>query len=285
MCDIMKHIVGTIKLDDILKNKLISRFPNVSFCDIKSSKRRIFPIIISGIELTNEEETLYKMFRCSLIYAFNTSLKNIIDLVNNAIRNESELSSEEKGYANVIDNFQYLNEKIEAIVDENNHHSLKVANIMNDICEKLHLDHERTLDLYMGALMHDIGKVYVNPNYLAKKGKLTKEEYDNVKTHSLKGYEMMKGYLKEEIREMIRDHHKRENGGYPIDELNASRWSKMLALSDSYDAMTSKRIYNIPISKEEGIDEIIKCTKDVNDGGKGALFDPYLSELFIKIIA
>ena len=277
--------VGYIDIDNDMLDILKEKFPNIIFYNVKKGRKRIYNTIICGIELEIEELTFYKVFNIKVICLYNSTLMNTMDLIKKSIREKKIYTEKELSYIDVINRYHYLNEKIEVLVDENNHHSKKVAYLVNVFCEKLHLERDRQLDLYIAALMHDIGKTFVNPEYLCKKTKLTSEEFENIKEHSVKGYELLKGELPENVLLMIKNHHIRENGGYPQVEEEASEWSKIIALSDSYDAMISKRVYNQPMSKHEGINEMILCSRDKKSGGKGIMFDPYLTELFVKTIA
>lgn len=280
-----RNEIGYINVNKKLLEILKSKFPNNTFYDASKGKKKLYNTIIFGEELPEEEMAFYVMFKVRVVCLYNSTLPNIIDLMKKAVREKKEFSEKELLYIDVVNKYQYLNDKIEALVDINNHHSKSVAYLVKLFSDRLHLEKDRELDMYIAALMHDIGKIYVNPEYLCKKGKLTEEEYENVKIHPQKAYELFKDILPENVLCMIRNHHIRENGGYPDTNDEISEWSKIIGLSDSYDAMTSKRVYNKPMSKEEGINEILLCSKDKSDGGKGVMFNPYLAELFVKTIA
>ncbi|NLC47927.1 MAG: HD domain-containing protein [Tenericutes bacterium] len=280
-----KKEIGYIDVDNDMLEFLKEKFQDITFCDVKKGKQRIYNTIISGYELKEELLAFYKIFNINVICLYNSTIMNTIDLIKKSIRKKREYIEKELSYIKVINKYQHLNEKIEALVDENNNHSLKVAYTTSLFCERLYLEKDRQLDLYIAALMHDIGKTFISPEILCKKSKLTNKEFESIKHHSVKGYEFLKGELPEDVLLMIKNHHVRENGGYPETKEKVSQWSKLIALADSYDAMTSKRVYNTPIKKYEAINEILLCSTDENSGGKGILFDPYLTELFIKTIA
>ena len=280
-----KRKIGYIDIDDHIVKLISKEFSDVSFCDIRKTKHKIYDIVIHDDSLTIEEKTMYELFNSCLINTTNSTFNNLIENIKNGLKRYRYLSNDQMRYINVINKFQYINEKIERLVGDNYSHSLKVAYLLKEFCDKTHMSEERTLELFMAGLMHDIGKMYVNPKILCKKGKLTKEEYDQVKIHPIKSYEMLKGYLPERILLMIREHHQREdNSGYPENEYASSEWAKILSLTDSYDAMISKRVYNTPLSKKDGINELLLCSKDEMEGGKGIRFNPYLTELFVKTI-
>ncbi|GMQ63019.1 HD-GYP domain-containing protein [Vallitalea maricola] len=130
------------------------------------------------------------------------------------------------------------------------------------------------------ALLHDIGKIGIPDFILNKKGKLTKEEYDIIKEHPVMGARILSNVdsLKE-ISNIIRHHHEKYDGtGYP-DSLKGSDIpieSAILAIADSFDAMTTDRPYKRAMASLEALDEL--------KGNKGTQFNPLLVDEFIKVM-
>ncbi|MCT4688706.1 HD-GYP domain-containing protein [Vallitalea sp.] len=130
------------------------------------------------------------------------------------------------------------------------------------------------------ALLHDIGKIGIPDFILNKKGKLTKEEYDIIKEHPVMGARILSNVdsLKD-ISNIIRHHHEKYDGtGYP-DALKGSDIpieSAILAIADSFDAMTTDRPYKRAMASLEALDEL-----KVN---KGKQFNPLLVDEFIKVM-
>jgi len=114
----------------------------------------------------------------------------------------------------------------------------------------------------LSGVLHDIGKIKIPDEIIKKPGKLTKEEYDIVKNHTIEGYNILKDYknLDENMKYSALMHHERCDGsGYPLG-LRASKinvYAKIVAISDVYDAMTSKRCYRGPICPFTVIDIMI----------------------------
>ncbi len=145
-------------------------------------------------------------------------------------------------------------------------HSERVAFISRWLAQLIAQDQGLTKEdiyrIYLAGLLHDIGKMGIREAVLTKKGKLTVQEYDHIKTHPTIGAEILK-----EIKQMkdilpgILYHHERPDGrGYPIglkDE-QIPLMGKILAIADSFDAMTSKRTYRDALGLQKATDEIEK---------------------------
>jgi putative two-component system response regulator len=134
--------------------------------------------------------------------------------------------------------------------------------------------------LRFGAILHDIGKIYIRESILSKAGPLTPEEWAEMKQHTVIGAELLKGipYLVGAIP-VVRSHHERWDGlGYP-DGLNGEAipmGARIVAVVDCFDAMTTDRIYHAASSPDEAIAEI--------RSGAGTRYDPVVVEVFLAIM-
>ncbi|WAM31093.1 HD domain-containing protein [Caldicellulosiruptor naganoensis] len=135
-------------------------------------------------------------------------------------------------------------------------------------------------DLEIAAYLHDIGKIVVPENILNKRGKLTDEEYSIVKRHSLDGYNILSNieYF-DSIKEIVLYHHENIDGsGYPLgikgDKIPIE--SKIIAIADVFDALSTDRPYRKAFSEEEAL-KIMK--EDV-----GKKFDPEIFEAFLEVL-
>ncbi|MFU0824470.1 HD-GYP domain-containing protein [Clostridium sp.] len=140
-------------------------------------------------------------------------------------------------------------------------HCVNVSIIALIIGTQLKLRKSELLDLCVGSLLHDIGKVFIPKEILNKKGLLTSKEFQIIKTHSNKGYEYLKGNLEisPPARVVVLQHHEKINGtGYPDgrhgDEI--TKLSKITAVADVYDALTSDRPYRRAMSPNEALEYI-----------------------------
>lgn len=136
--------------------------------------------------------------------------------------------------------------------------------------------------LAIGTLLHDIGKVALDAKILYKKEQLTSEEYDYVKQHVDAGYQMLQrgAALPEISRKIAITHHERLDGsGYPFglrgDQLH--EFSKIVAIADVYDALTTDRCYRKKLPANKAVDYLIEKS--------GTHFSSELVQLFIRQIA
>lgn len=141
-------------------------------------------------------------------------------------------------------------------------------------------------DLWVSAILHDIGKIFVKDTILESKLKLKISEYEHVRYHPVRGYRLVKQLdIPEKILLAIRHHHERwdgkTTGQYPAypDVIKGKKiplYARIIGIADAFDAMVSKRYYKKPISIEKALNVIKRSC--------GKQFDPELGVLFIKRI-
>lgn len=126
-------------------------------------------------------------------------------------------------------------------------HSLNVSLICNVFAGWLKMSREEAKVLTLAGLFHDIGKLLVPREIIAKAGRLTEDEYEEVKLHTIWGYQVLKDLdIDTRIKYAALMHHERCDGtGYPngFKSDQIEKFSKIVAIADVYDAMTSNRIY------------------------------------------
>ena len=138
-------------------------------------------------------------------------------------------------------------------------HSDRVARIAMRLAEEVGLDHQNCLEVYMTGLLHDVGKIGVPDAILCKPDKLTDEEFAVVKRHPSIGYQILKHVrqLSYVLPGVLHHHEAMTGGGYPFGLAGESipLAARILAVADSYDAMTSSRSYRaaMPFDKAEKI--------------------------------
>ena len=140
-------------------------------------------------------------------------------------------------------------------------HSTRVAELTVELARRLGYDEEGIARVRMGGILHDIGKIGIDDAVLRKPGRLTEEEFDQIKQHPVLGYDILKGIPQfGGILPAVRHHHESWDGsGYPDglvgDEI--PRDAQIMAVADAFDAMTSDRPYRsgMPLEKVIGIFE------------------------------
>ncbi|MDO4488012.1 MAG: HD-GYP domain-containing protein [Eubacteriales bacterium] len=159
-------------------------------------------------------------------------------------------------------------------------HSKRVAIYSRQIAEKMGFTEEDCNKIYFAGLLHDIGKIGIPTRILDKNTVLTDEEFERVKSHTVQGCDILKN-MKEipELSLAARWHHERFDGsGYPdgLKGENIPVFSRIISVSDAYDAMSSERSYRQALERDAIISELIRC--------RGTQFDPEIVDVFLSIL-
>lgn len=207
-----------------------------------------------------------------------SDLSSIADATN-ALLDKVELSyiEKERQFMNTITT-------LASAIDAKDHytggHSDRVALYSKAIAEAYGLSDKEIADIYVGATLHDIGKISIPDHIISKTEKLTNEEYERIQQHPKSGYLMVQDLdFLGSARQIILHHHEKYNGkGYPeglkADSINIG--SRIVAVADSFDAITSFRTYRKTLTQEEAVNEIVR--------NSGTQFDPMAVDAFIKCI-
>ena len=159
-------------------------------------------------------------------------------------------------------------------------HSERVAEYAEKIGGVMGFSSDKTELLKKAAQLHDIVKLAIHESILNKEGKLTAEEWKIIKEHPILGEEVLKlVLLDEEILTTVRSHHERCDGaGYPdkINGDNINLYAQIIAVADSYDAMTSPRPYRKTLSQDVAIAELKTHS--------GTQFNPKVVEALLKVL-
>jgi putative nucleotidyltransferase with HDIG domain len=186
---------------------------------------------------------------------------------------------------NYFDTINILIRTIEANDPYTSGHSMRVSAYSESIARALALPQGKVDVIKSAALLHDIGKIGIDKKILNKNGKLEKDEFEKIKTHSEIGATIISdlSYLAN-ISDIIRHHHERNDGsGYP-DGLSHDKIpleTSILTIADSFDAMTTDRPYRYALSLENALEQIrtnagTQFNPDITDVSIGALRKAYL---------
>jgi len=193
-----------------------------------------------------------------------------------AIRNARLYEEQESMYLNTV---HALVSAIEANDAYTRGHSERVTKLSVALAKKLGIDGDALKQLEQAAILHDIGKIGIDLNLLHKKEKLTPADIDVLKLHPSIGVRILEPiHFLGTVREIIEQHHERFDGnGYP-NGLSGDEWrieGKILAVCDTFDAMTSDRPYRKALSDEVALQEI--------QDHSGTQFDPRVAAAFVEM--
>lgn len=171
--------------------------------------------------------------------------------------------------------------KLRSYADYEFAHSLNVSVLSVSFGRFLNLPDDALRCLGLGGLFHDVGKLRVPLSVLNKPGKLTAKEFSHVKRHCEYGHEMLAGEdgLDGQVLRIIMEHHERYSGsGYPqgLEFSQTSRLAVIVGMADMYDALTSERPYNAPLSQHKAL--------SVMYGLRNTDFHPVLMDKFVRFL-
>ncbi|WP_445492318.1 HD-GYP domain-containing protein [Niallia sp. 03133] len=265
----------------MLDNKMIKRLMDLGISYLYIEDKRtddIYPISSISDELKKDAmHKIEKNFsdmkeavnnsKFIMMEKATTSFKQLITKVMEELRDHQEL------FSMMSDVFLYD--------DYIFSHSLNVTVYSLALGKELKLSTKQLEVLGLGAILHDVGKINIPLNILLKQGKLTEQEFEQIKTHAEIGYRMLKDIpnLSLLVAHCAYQHHERINGsGYPRgitgDEIHL--FGKIIAVADVFDAITSNRVYRKAMLPHEAL-EILYA-------GINKLYDAKIVEAFRKAI-
>lgn len=227
------------------------------------------------VEATTTIETIFSDLQKDLhknkSLIIEEASKSLITLIRRLL---TEIKSDQKLLTLLTDVFIYDNYIFS--------HSLNVTLYSLSIGQKLKLAPRNLEILGLGAMLHDVGKLKVNPEIIMKPGKLTEEEFEEVKHHSEYGFKILKEVqtLSLLTAHCAYQHHERMDGsGYPrgITGDNIHLFGKIIGVADVFDAVTSNRVYRKAMLPHEGL-EILYA-------GSGKLFESSIISTFRSAVA
>ena len=209
--------------------------------------------------------------------------EEVVQAVSNGIEKYELTSSKSKMLNDLRELFYETIKSIANALDSKDQythgHSIRVTLYSLILAKELGLDEKELEEIETAGLLHDIGKIAIPRSILCKPGRLTDEEFNIMRTHPENSAKLVSGISKlKGIVSWVQSHHERYDGfGYPkgLKGEEIPLPSRIIAIADTYDAMTSSRSYRSALTHEDAIKEIERC--------KGSQFDPVLAEKFIEL--
>lgn len=215
-----------------------------------------------------------------LLLLIESGLKSIsqmheISRINSELEHTYE--SLEKAYLESVETLRYT---VEAKDSYTKGHSERVSKFSVLIGKYLNLSIEELKLLEIGGLFHDIGKIGIPDSILQKNAKLTDDEYSEIKNHPSIGEKILSNAaIFKDIVPIVKYHHEKYDGfGYParLKGEEIPYLARIACVADSFDAMTSRRVYRNSLEMSTVIEEFRRC--------KGTQFDPNVTDVFLDLL-
>ncbi|MEN3015148.1 MAG: HD domain-containing phosphohydrolase [bacterium] len=297
----LRNFVSESKCSIILTDKIYTTINNQSFMfssSVSSQKENIAFVIRITDHIENDD------INCPIILIdYNNPTKTIIDLKNlifllkkaNVFNHISLTHGIQNDLKELKENLENNCTDLEQVLEEmimrislaveakdafTGDHVKRVANYSMIIAESLGMDSKFCRMLYLSSPLHDVGKIAIPDGILLKPCKLTPQEFEVIKQHTIIGKHLLSGSKHEVIQvaeKIALTHHERFDGtGYPLglkgEDIPLE--GRIVAISDVFDALTSKRPYKEAWSIEKALQEI--------KNSSGSHFDPQIVQAFFK---
>ncbi len=269
--------------DIILSDYNMPRFDAFAALDIlKKSGIDIPFIIVSGA--IGEETAVAAMKAGAHDYIMKDNLARLVAAIEREL-GEAQIRHKKRETEKQLEHsFFDLAETVARAMDSRDPytagHARKVAEYARKIGEKMELDRDKINGLYVCGLLHDIGKISIPESILCKPGSLSEEEWALMRTHTIRGYEILKNCsLPWPVADVALHHHEQLDGsGYPDglkdDELNLE--NRIIRVCDVVEAMSSHRSYRPAKSIAEVIDEL--------KSGRGLKYDSNIIDVMLQLL-
>lgn len=243
----------------------------------------IIPIVATVVQIFTYGVSLTNLACVGMaIVHYILGLIDLNKTVEDSKRREIQLLKEEQKKMRVMfeQTATALANAIDAKDEYTHGHSMRVAEYSRKIAEKAGKDEKFCDEVYFAGLLHDVGKIGIPISIINKEGKLTDEEYAQIKMHPEIGRQILSSISSSPYLSIGANfHHERYDGhGYP-DHLKGEdipELARIIAVADAYDAMTSKRSYRATIPQDIVREEIVK--------GIGCQFDPNFAAIMLNMI-
>ena len=235
-----------------------------------------------GIPIKTDKDFLGLIFlfgRKRIDYPVETVdfISNISSIISVAIYNAMTLIHIEEEHFETINS---ISEAIEARDTYTRTHGDRLIDYGALVAKEIGLSESQIKNIRYAASMHDVGKIGVKDSILNKPGKLTEEEYEEIKKHPEIGYNMLRKikFLSHIANDVLHHQERYDGKGYPngVSGENIPIASRIIAVIDTFDAMTTDRPYRKALTIEAALDELKK--------NSGTQFDPKIVDAFLKVV-
>ena len=259
--------------------------------DIDGESCTVFTSSVSRdwhIVIVAKDSLLFKELRTQMLVGILVSIFVYLIIVVFCVVSVKRISKAEKKERDSMDQLQRMNmniirsltSTIDAKDQYTSGHSQRVADYALQIAKKMGKSEDEQRIIFYSALLHDVGKIRVPDDVINKPGRLTEDEFDQIKIHPVSGYHILKDIHDDSrIGYGAKYHHERYDGkGYPngLAMNDIPEVARIIAVADSYDAMASNRSYRKLLPQDVVRNEIIN--------GKGTQFDPEIADVMLEII-
>ena len=212
------------------------------------------------------------------VFIFGISM--VITCINEMVQKQVQFAENAKAELISAEIIQTLVTAIDAKDIYTKGHSTRVAEYSIILAKRLGWDEERIDSVRYKALLHDVGKIGIPDRVLNKADRLSDEEFEIIKSHTIIGSEILQGVSSlSEMYVVARNHHERYDGkGYPDKKSGEDipEEARLVGIVDAYDAMSSDRAYRKALSRDTIRGELSR--------GRGTQFDPHMTDAFLELL-
>lgn len=252
--------------------------------EIRKFNRDLFIILLTGHKSMAPPVKTIRQLDIQGYYEKNDRFDQLELLVESCVKSIKQMrtireykSDLENAYMQTIEILRHV---VESRDKETKGHSERVALLAKELAKEMELSPDDVEMIHVAGLFHDVGKIGIPDSILLKNGPLTKEEFQTIKGHPAEGERIIVSYAPfKNILDIVRGHHERYNGtGYPDGKAGEeiSLGARIIAVTDSFDAMMSNRTYRRGLGLDKTLDELVK--------GKGTQFDPKIVDAFMAYL-
>ena len=258
---------------------------------IDGRRSTVFSDRIEGdwyVVIVADNAVLYHTLRLQILAGILLSLAIYLIVVLFCIYSMKRIQKAEKGEEESLERLKTMNMNVigslASTIDAKDRytsgHSRRVAEYSRELARRMGKSEEDQEIVFTAGLLHDVGKISVPGDVINKPGRLTDEEFDQIRIHPVSGYHILEGIHDDErIGYGAKYHHERYDGkGYPngLQGEDIPEIARIIAVADAYDAMASDRSYRKLLPQDVVRGEIVK--------GRGTQFDPEIADIMLQIM-